>query len=99
MEALEIEGVEGLEKRTKYFIKTAKGILGLKLEQLEVPESIEEQKMEPLTGVVYFNKDVFTDKIDLSTIESPSNMFEAKKALIGTDKISKFRITGLYRSK
>ena len=55
--------------------------------------------MEPLTGVVYFNKDVFTDKIDLSTIESPSNMFEAKKALIGTDKISKFRITGLSRSK
>ena len=94
-----MEGVEGLELRTKHLVNTAANILEMKLIQLGDSQPIEEEKMELLEGVVYFNGDVFSDKIDLSTIESPSNMVEAKNKIVGADKLSKFRITGLSGSK
>ena len=55
----------------------------MKLIQLGDSQPIEEEKMELLEGVVYFNGDVFSDKIDLSTIETPSNMVEEKNTLVG----------------
>ena len=52
-----------------------------------------------MSGAVYFNRDIYSDSIDLSTIQLASEMVETSNRMIGGDALSKFRVKDLNGCK